>query len=201
MPPISKQPKYIKIKIIAQDDGWIMGESLALEVYPDITLANLANIIRVRKIKTGTSINPRRMKFFLQPNRLISQEKWTKSLKECGIFDGTVIRLEPTSSGCWLWHPMDYYRDQVLDKIKSVIPSGCDCQDETQRASMSMDEVQKLVPLPPPMRRTDFVSFIRMYPELFYVEHDRHGDMTVEWNIDGRLPVWLLHRMNFIFNR
>ena len=192
-PTVSK----IRIVISAIDDGWIMGEKLTLYTYPDITLANLAHFIFEHKEKEGTTISTSQMKFCLPPNRLLPRDQWGKSLRTCGVLDNTILQLAPIIPSCWLWHPMMFYHDRFRDTIIKVISlyesdNDKDGIGDIDDNMITIEELEKRVPLPPPLQPFGYLTFVRIYPELFYVEVSKGGyEVQVQINRDASLPVWL----------
>ena len=180
-----KDKQEIRITIVAIDNGVVMGEDLELILKPTQRVREIAAMIQKKK-----HISPRRMSFFVPPRRSIPVEKWDKTIASCGLYDGTKINLHPTFPGCWQWEPQEYYIKKTLDKIINVIKEEEDSNDH-EEIGILLEKIDKKVQFPPPLIREELLSFIRQYPEIFYVEVDTKVDETrVAINTDGKLPLW-----------
>ena len=192
------------IKAIDHND-WVMGEDLNISTFPDITLGILVKMIISRK-DGMLRHHVNQMKFSLKSNTtddketLLDQIKfWDTSLKKCGIVNNTIITLR-TSSKCFLWHPIEYYKEVFIQKVINVLESNKNEQEEKENI-MSLDDdggmniatLKKLaLPFPPPLQKLNFISFLRSYPDIFYIETCMNREnMTVWLNKDGSLPLWI----------
>mmetsp|Transcript_49856 Transcript_49856/g.59973 ORF Transcript_49856/g.59973 Transcript_49856/m.59973 type:complete len:187 (+) Transcript_49856:192-752(+) len=183
---MSIQKDNIRIQIQAYDKGWKMGNDLNLCVSPEISWEELGSIIRKHK----QCIHPSRMTFILPPARPIAKEQWKMCLRQSGVYDESMITLEPTLSGVWLWHPIDYYRKEFLDGIIKLVKARS-APVEIYGGGVPVKSIRKYVALPPPLRREDYLPFIRQYPEIFLVEVNTVTKKTiVRMNTNLELPVW-----------
>lgn len=175
----------LQITITAIDDGFVMGDDMELTLKPSQTIRELAIIINNKK-----GISPRRMSFVVPPKRLIPVEKWGKSISSCGIYSGTKIKLHPTFPGCWRWESQEYYVKQSLDNIMNVIKE--ENSRDTDEEGVLLEVIDEKVTFPPTLKREELLSFIRQYPEIFYVEVNTSLEETrVNLNTAGKLPIWL----------
>jgi len=77
-----------------------------------------------------------------------------------------------------------------LNKIINVIKEEEDSNDD-EEIGILLEKIDKKVQFPPPLIREELLSFIRQYPEIFYVEVDTKVDETrVAINTDGKLQLW-----------
>ena len=194
-------PQKINVIIKAIDhNDWIMGEDLNISTFPDITLGILIKMIISRKDGLlRQHINE--IKLSLNTDKkdiLLDQIKfWNVSLKKCGIVEKTIITLR-TSSDCFLWHPIEYYKEDFVQKIIKILES--DENEQAGEKNMTLDDggmsvttlEQMALPFPPPLQKLEFVSFLRSYPDIFYIEtYIETNNMRVWLNKDGSLPLWI----------
>lgn len=96
----------------------------------------------------------------LVPNR----ESWT--FRRFGIYEGYVIQVEPTLRGGWLWNPVGYYHEQLLQEVGRVVRSS-------PLGRVLVDDLVQRVTIPPCIR-TSLKVFLRQYPDRIYI----HTDLT-----------------------
>eukprot|EP00566_Odontella_aurita_P024580 CAMPEP_0113575842 /NCGR_PEP_ID=MMETSP0015_2-20120614/27930_1 /TAXON_ID=2838 /ORGANISM="Odontella" /LENGTH=105 /DNA_ID=CAMNT_0000479141 /DNA_START=62 /DNA_END=376 /DNA_ORIENTATION=- /assembly_acc=CAM_ASM_000160 len=104
----------MRVSITPFNGGWKMGDSLEVELDEQSTVRDLAAIVHDMK-----DIDPSRMSFFLDADEAsaIPPDGWDCLLCEYKVTDGSVLRLEPSNSGCWLWHEIEYYKEEVLRQM------------------------------------------------------------------------------------
>jgi len=96
----------------------------------------------------------------LVPNR----ESWT--FRRFGIYEGYVIQVEPTLQGGWLWNPVSYYHEQLLQEVGRVVRSS-------PMGRVLFDDLVQRVSVPPCIR-TSLKVFLRQYPDRIYI----HTNLT-----------------------
>jgi hypothetical protein len=96
----------------------------------------------------------------LVPNR----ESWT--FRRFGIYEGYVIQVEPTLGGGWLWNPVSYYHEQLLQEVGRVVRSS-------PMGRVLLDDLVQRVTIPPCIH-TSLKVFLRQYPDRIYI----HTDLT-----------------------
>lgn len=96
----------------------------------------------------------------LVPNR----ESWT--FRRFGIYEGYVIQVEPTLRGGWLWNPVGYYHEQLLQEVGRVVRSS-------PIGRVLLDDLVQRVTIPPCIH-TSLKVFLRQYPDRIYI----HTDLT-----------------------
>jgi hypothetical protein len=131
-----------------EEMDWVMGEDLKLTINPKVAFRELAE--RVRDAK-GVPLS--RMHYSLPPARQIPNSKWDKNLRMVGIYNNGTVRLEPTTPECsWQWEPIEYHWANLVEAVRLAV----DPKDGTH-----LTELQKNVPLPPPMKGVSLGSFLR----------------------------------------
>mmetsp|Transcript_46714 Transcript_46714/g.70540 ORF Transcript_46714/g.70540 Transcript_46714/m.70540 type:complete len:135 (-) Transcript_46714:2384-2788(-) len=120
----------VQVTVTAIDNGWTMGEELVFKnINSHITLADLAE-----KISRTKCIPINRMKFKLPPSKSIPRERWDKSISHFDIRDGTLLLvLEPTLSGCWQWHTIDYLIPIIVNRVPLPTTRECRFKDQKKR--------------------------------------------------------------------
>ena len=96
--------------------------------------------------------------------RVPNRESWT--FRRFGIYEGYVIQVEPTLRGGWLWNPMGYYHEQLLQEVGRVVRSS-------PMGRVLLDDLVQRVTIPPCVR-TSLKVFLRQYPDRIYI----HTDLT-----------------------
>lgn len=77
-----------------------------------------------------------------------------------------MIQVEPTLRGGWLWNPMGYYHEQLLQEVGRVVRSS-------PMGRVLLDDLVQRVTIPPCVR-TSLKVFLRQYPDRIYI----HTDLT-----------------------
>lgn len=157
----------VTILIRPQDEGWVMGEDWSIRFPYQHTLNQLKAYIEEHRGISRHRMQLRLRKKILMPNR----ENWT--VIRYGIYDGYVICVEPTLSGSWLWNPIEYYENKLIEEILAIVD-----QQPGQRIALS--SLEPLVQVPPCIaKKSNLRAFLRKYPEKFFI-HTEVSDF-VHW--------------------
>jgi len=170
----------INITIKAMDEDWEMGPTLKLTLEKTLTVNDL-----VQKIKEIKGIPISRMNLFLPPARVVDRKKWDNSLMQNSIYDKGNLIIRPSTKGCWMWEPIEYYWERTLEDIASKV----DAEDGT-----SLETLEQKVVFPYPMKRSGVVlsDFMRKYPEVFQMEVNTRGEREIHCRLNEgyKLPTW-----------
>ena len=183
----SENNKVINLTIRCIDTDptkWNMGEDLNLQVSQNLTIHDIALKIKELKGAIGLSVCVSRMMFYVVPsNTVIPSGKWSRDLRQNGIHNGSVLLLCPTVTSCFQWETTHYYHDKVVMQCVDLI-------DKVNGTKLK-DLIDEVV-IPWPMRGIDMKTFLRKYPEVFYIDTDTagHGVRLVRINTDYTLPSW-----------
>lgn len=176
----------MQVRVTPFDNGWQMGEELEVNnLDPLAIVMDLAAAVHAEK-----DIDPSYMTFLVSTGGAdqaitIPTTEWDRPLSDHGVTDGSTVRLEPLDSGCWQWHDMKFYEEQTVSRIMSEVKG-------VGEDGILIDELQKLVTMPPPMATYQFLPFVRMNADRFYVETNTTARETRVWlNRDKWVPVWL----------
>mmetsp|Transcript_3684 Transcript_3684/g.6831 ORF Transcript_3684/g.6831 Transcript_3684/m.6831 type:complete len:248 (+) Transcript_3684:287-1030(+) len=178
----STKTSTLHVSVYAYIKKWCMGEPLHMTF--DIETATIKTISEhISQIKN--KIDQSTMNFFISStDRHIPREKWDLNLRENGIYDQAVLRLEPISEDVeWEWHDMEYYVTLFLSQVTEALPL---------EVGMPLDKLKEAAPLPPPMaKKYAYLPFLRKYPDLFYIEvNTKVSYVHVERNIHKKVPMW-----------
>ena len=164
--------------------SWIMGEDLHLEVSQSLTIKEIAQKIKEIKAKQDLTVSVTRMMFYVVPSStVIPASKWERDLRQNGIHNNSIIKLCPTVTSCFQWEKITYYHKKTVEQCIDLI-------DKTN--GTKLEELIKKVIIPWPMRGIDMKTFLRKYPDVFYIDTDTagHGVRLVRINTDYTLPSW-----------
>eukprot|EP01038_Epipyxis_sp_PR26KG_P007279 gene7279-9921_t len=156
-----KQETYITLIIRPQEKWknkpgfWIMGDDWIIE-RPD-----LSNIIELREfIEKEKGISRHRQQLRIKDKLIVpSKEVW--NLRRIGLFDNSVICLEPTLSGAWLWNSIEFYNEQLILTIQKAI-------ELSEKKRILLQNIESQIDIPPPIKCSLRV-FIRKYPDRIHM--------------------------------
>jgi hypothetical protein len=127
VPDVPKEPEkpppvviaYLTLVIRPKDKEWIMGDDWQIRIDSLSTLNDLRQYIEENN---PNRVNISRHRIQLRLKQKVpspSRDLWT--LRKLGVFEGTVIGVEPTMSGSWFWHDYDYYASKTIDEVCAVV--------------------------------------------------------------------------------
>ena len=132
-----------------------------------------------------------RMEYCLPPARAIPESKWDKGLRVVGVHNNGLVKLCPTTAGCWEWEKIEYYWEETVKAVLEAV----DPKDGTW-----LGEVREKVVMPEPMKKVNLAAFLRKYPDVFRMEVNTSGeldDILVRLNGTGKgeakeyeMPSW-----------
>jgi len=156
----------IDLLIRPVDYGWVMGEDWTLRMPVDWTIPDVK-----RRVSEERDIPVDRIFLRMPDGKYIDKkkEKWT--LRRHQLVDGSVLQVEPIMRGNWLWHPKEWYIEKLIRNIGELLDAAVNRSAEDHM--LTVDELQKLgLFVPPPLGEISLRTFIRCYPEHFYIHHD-----------------------------
>jgi len=151
---------YLNLLIRPMDGNQCMGDDFEIELTAKATIYDaLAEIQRLK----GISVH--RMTLRLPDGKFVPQnrEKW--GLKRLGVANGNVMICEPTLSGSWYWNDRDFYIEKFLLDVLKVIR-------EAENNMIEITSLEKQIVVPNALKAYSVRSFLRKYPEKFYIHVD-----------------------------
>ncbi|GMH80642.1 hypothetical protein TL16_g08631 [Triparma laevis f. inornata] len=101
-----------------ENEEWIMGDILEIQIDPSAKFVEL-----VKQIRDVKGIPLIRMKFILPPARSIANEKWDKTLRQVGVYNNGTLRVEPTMDYGWEWEKIEYYWGKIIESLNKKLSS------------------------------------------------------------------------------
>lgn len=166
------------------DKGWVMGEDYPVQIPLDMTVVNLYKFIEEKK-----GISRHRQQLRLTHNeKLIPKEREIWAIRRHGISNGTVVKLEPTRPGAWLWNPLNYYTQKLLDEVLHTLVHV--------KCPMVIEELETHVKCPPPIN-TSLRTFLREHPDSIRLRSDVSSNKVWVYLAEGfQLPTFETCPMN-----
>ena len=94
-------------------------------------------------------------------DRNITESEWSMSLRRVGLTaNNCLLEFRPKEMGLWMWHPLEYYKNQYRELLVKTIGN---------RQVMLSELVEEVKRTRPPPIRTSTKVFLRCYPEVFWV--------------------------------
>ncbi len=163
---------YLNVLIRPMDGKQCMGDDFEIELTVKSTLYDA--LVEIQRLK-GISIH--RMTLRLPDGKFVPQnrEKW--ALKRLGVNNGNVMICEPTLSGSWYWNDKEFYVEKfICDVIKAI--------REAENYMITISSLEQKVEVPNALQAYSIRSFLRKYPEKFYI----HVDITngISWVMETK---------------
>lgn len=158
-------------------DGWIMGEDLVLDVTGSETLTEIQEWIKAQK-----HIGVTRQVIYKEGSAKPLEDKYLDwDLNRLGLYNGQMVELRPYRRDSWLWHPLEWYERSYLTQVKQFL--------KKENGIAPLTQIEALFALPPPLRRQSVRAVLRKYPEDLLLELDAiTGRFHVKENVDMLLP-------------
>ncbi len=158
-----------------------MGPDVPLSLPSSTPLLDVAQLLKETK---GVPLSRMAFTTGAGAGKLIPRDKWDKSLRQNAVYDKGVLRLSPTTDGVWMWEPISYYQEVLLNDIRGKV--------DPEHGSRLAD-LEKSVTVPLPLRDVKVKDFIRKYPDVFSCEVDTKAsdERIVKLNEkQHNLPTW-----------
>ena len=165
----------VELIIRPVDGEWSMGDDWVVSYPYSKTLNDIKAYIEEEKGISQHRIQLRLKGKIIPSNR----ENWT--VRRYGIYDGYIVQVEPTLTGSWLWHDLDYYAEKLLSEVIEEIR-------KTECGSIQLSELDGLVKVPPCFPISLRV-FLRRYPERIFIHTDTSEDIM--WVQEPARPLQL----------
>jgi hypothetical protein len=148
----------INIKIRPVDDGWIMGDDWAIDVPNTMSIRELMQYIEFYR-----NISEHRQIIRLPNGKvvLVKHEYW--ALRQHAIEEGSVVQVEPTRVGGWIWESREYYINKLTNDINTII--------RAHHGRILLTDLEAKISCPPCLQMS-MLKFLRIYPDRFYIHTD-----------------------------
>ena len=169
VPDPEPEPEVESINLLLRpvDYEWVMGDDWEVRVpidwgVPDVT----------KMVNEARGIPLSRMYIRMPDGRYLDKkkEKWT--LRRHQLHDGSVLQVEPTIRGGWLWNSLEWYRDKLVSDVGAALDAAVDRPNEDNM--LTTEHLTKTLGLfvPPPLGDISLRTFIRSFPDVFYTHLD-----------------------------
>jgi hypothetical protein len=159
LPSPKKEEPQVNLVLRPVSEGWNMGEDWEVSRPYTTTMYDLRAFIEAERGISRHRMMLRMKGKVIQPNK----EKWT--LQRLGLYDGYVIQVEPTMANTWWWNTYDYYYENFLQQIETIL-------DRLPDQGSFLTDLEKLITLPPPLRNKSLRVILRKYPERIHIYTD-----------------------------